>query len=33
MVILGINAYHGDAPACLLRDGILVAGVEGLHSG
>lgn len=26
--ILGINAYHGDASACLLRDGALVAAAE-----
>src|SRR5438105_521985 len=28
MVILGINAYHGDASAALVRDGQLVAAVE-----
>jgi len=28
MFILGINAYHGGAPACLLQDGCLVAAVE-----
>jgi carbamoyltransferase len=28
MIILGINAYHGDASAVLLRDGQLVAAVE-----
>jgi len=28
MYILGINAYHGDAAACLLRDGILLNAVE-----
>ena len=28
MNILGINAYHGDVSACLLRDGQLVAAVE-----
>ncbi len=28
MVILGINAYHGDVAAALLRDGELVAAVE-----
>ena len=28
MNILGINAYHGDAAACLLVDGRLVAAVE-----
>src|SRR5690242_17509039 len=26
--ILGINAYHGDVSAVVLRDGILVAAVE-----
>ncbi len=26
--ILGINAYHGDAAACLVRGGVLVAAVE-----
>ena len=26
--ILGINAYHGDSSACLVRDGKLVAAVE-----
>ena len=28
MIILGINAYHGDAAACLLKDGRLVAAAE-----
>ncbi|WP_306296603.1 carbamoyltransferase N-terminal domain-containing protein, partial [Candidatus Entotheonella palauensis] len=28
MIILGINAYHGDAAAVLIRDGTLVAAVE-----
>lgn len=28
MNILGINAFHGDASACLIRDGQLVAAVE-----
>ena len=28
MVILGINAYHGDSSACLIRDGRLVAAAE-----
>ncbi|MSP25978.1 MAG: carbamoyltransferase [Myxococcales bacterium] len=28
VTILGINAYHGDAAACLVRDGVLVAAVE-----
>jgi carbamoyltransferase len=27
-LVLGINAYHGDASACLLRDGRLVAAAE-----
>lgn len=26
--ILGINAYHGDSSACLVRDGVLIAAVE-----
>jgi len=26
--ILGINAYHGDSSACLVKDGELVAAVE-----
>ncbi|ATQ69905.1 MULTISPECIES: carbamoyltransferase family protein [Methylosinus] len=28
MIILGVNAFHGDAAACLLRDGVLVAAAE-----
>jgi carbamoyltransferase len=28
MLILGLNAYHGDSSACLLKDGRLVAAVE-----
>lgn len=28
MLILGINAYHGDSSACLLRDGELICAVE-----
>src|SRR5271155_815345 len=28
MIILGLNAYHGDVSAVLLRDGVLVAAVE-----
>ncbi len=27
-LILGINAYHGDSSACILRDGALVAAAE-----
>jgi carbamoyltransferase len=26
--ILGLNAYHGDASAALVKDGILVAAIE-----
>jgi len=28
MIILGINAYHGDSSACLIIDGKLIAAVE-----
>src|SRR5678816_980041 len=28
MIILGINAYHGDAAAALIRDGRLIAAAE-----
>ena len=28
MYILGINAYHGGASACLIRDGLLLAAAE-----
>jgi carbamoyltransferase len=28
MIILGLNAYHGDSAACLIRDGRLVAAAE-----
>ena len=28
MIILGVNAYHGDSSACLVRDGKLIAAVE-----
>ena len=27
-VVLGINAFHGDSSACLLRDGVMVAAAE-----
>ncbi len=27
-VVLGINAFHGDSSACLLRDGVLLAAAE-----
>src|SRR3989338_1025881 len=26
--VLGLNAYHGDSSACLVKDGVLVAAVE-----
>jgi carbamoyltransferase len=26
--ILGLNAYHGDSSACLVKDGVLIAAVE-----
>src|ERR1700744_6336113 len=28
VIILGINAFHGDSSACLVRDGVLVAAAE-----
>jgi carbamoyltransferase len=28
MIILGVNAFHGDAAAALVRDGVLVAAAE-----
>ena len=28
MYILGINAYHGDSSACLLKDGKVVCAIE-----
>jgi carbamoyltransferase len=28
MIIIGLNAYHGDASACLVRDGEIVAAAE-----
>lgn len=28
MLILGLNAYHGDSAACLIKDGKLVAAAE-----
>jgi carbamoyltransferase len=27
-LILGLNAFHGDASACLLRDGVMIAAAE-----
>ena len=28
MIILGLNAFHGDSAACIVRDGVLVAAAE-----
>jgi carbamoyltransferase len=28
MIVIGLNAYHGDAAACLVRDGAIVAAAE-----
>ncbi|HEV2136888.1 MAG TPA: carbamoyltransferase C-terminal domain-containing protein [Terracidiphilus sp.] len=28
MLILGLNAFHGDSSACLVRDGVLIAAAE-----
>src|ERR1700682_1065369 len=28
MIILGLNAFHGDSSAALIRDGVLVAAAE-----
>ena len=28
MYILGINAYHGDSAACLLKDGVIISATE-----
>lgn len=28
MIILGLNAYHGDSSACMIQDGELIAAVE-----
>ena len=28
MYILGINAYHGDSSACIIKNGELIAAVE-----
>jgi carbamoyltransferase len=28
MYILGINAYHGDSSACIIKDGVLIAATE-----
>lgn len=28
MIILGVNAYHGDASACVVRDGRIIAAAE-----
>ena len=29
MIILGLNAFHGDSAAALVRDGVLVGAAEG----
>jgi predicted NodU family carbamoyl transferase len=28
MIILGLNAFHGDSASALVRDGVLVAAAE-----
>src|ERR1043166_138029 len=28
MIIIGLNAFHGDSSACILRDGVMVAAAE-----
>ncbi|MEX0929822.1 MAG: carbamoyltransferase C-terminal domain-containing protein [Balneolales bacterium] len=28
MIILGLNTYHGDSSACLIKDGVLIAAAE-----
>lgn len=28
MIVIGINAYHGDSSACLVKDGVLIAAAE-----
>lgn len=28
MIILGLNAFHGDSSACLVKDGIMLAAIE-----
>ena len=28
MIILGLNAFHGDSSAAILRDGVLIAAAE-----
>jgi carbamoyltransferase len=28
MIIIGLNAYHGDSSACIIKDGRLIAAVE-----
>ena len=28
MYILGLNAYHGDSSACILKNGVLIAATE-----
>jgi len=31
MIILGLNAYHGDSSACIVIDGQLIAAAEEEH--
>lgn len=33
MILLGINAFHGDSSACLVRDGELLAAAERIAAG
>ena len=28
MIILGLNVFHGDASACLIKNGILITAIE-----
>ena len=28
MYIIGLNAFHGDSSACILKDGVLIAAAE-----
>jgi carbamoyltransferase len=28
MIIVGINAFHGDSAACIVRDGVMLAAAE-----
>ena len=33
MLILGLNAYHADSAACLIKDGKLIAAAENAAQG